>query len=1688
MTRVRRLKMQVEQGTRPGPTHRRSITITAVACIVALVLAASFLLPDNSVSADDFNFGTENATKGTSTNPTERNTENAAYNVLAEADQYTDTNHSGSSENVVTGTTGGGTFPTALDTDDSTRRNYIEASAGGGDYIAYMRAASDTQAQFVPYPASPTTHYDKIDEPQVNGDTSDYIYPDSATDVDILTVADISTPAGSPAYDIQMWAICAKYGGTQSANIQGGIRIGSTNYQAFSVNPARDTTAYTNYSGGWTTDPSDSNEWTLTDLNGLSIYFATSDISPVPRVYQAGITVFVNYSLSYTLDAQITYSSVASTSQTTGFQVLCNGYRNGDTESVNLQAWNYTSSAWVTKATISAGSDTDYNFNLLGWAANCERSSGNVVLLRLSDVGGDATQTTIYVDMLKVNRIEQGYALDVDMTCTVAPQYGNVTLRVKGYTSGEQFNVNVWNYSSSAYDINKLSITSLSNTWQTTVDLVDASHRSGTSIKIQFTDNTLASSDTTADSLYLDVVWITRYFTDPTITSYGATPPTVTESEAVVFFLTYTDFDNQAPSANYPKVHIDSTDYTMTANDSDSVYADGKLYYYSKSDLSGGSHNYWFIVDDANSNDVTTGTAQVNVNRKPTLSGDSVLPTTGNAGETFSFKVTFTDQDGDMPSYIKSVIDAAEYSMTEDDAGDTDTTNGKAYHYDKALSGGNHPYYFKTSDVYSGNVQSTEKNVYVNNLPALSGYGVTPAPPRYVTSQFNFTVTFTDSDNDLPSSIKWREGSGVVQNISMVQVDPYDLTTSDGKAYCLFAFTLGHGSHSYDYYASDGGGFVTGGSGSILIANRAPAFTNEFADDHEWRNTYWEYDYAYSELDGDSVGFQMSTNASFLSINPTSGLVYGTTSDPVGWYQSYVWCNDSYTGFDMTSFILYVDNREPVITNGPGTHIDQWRNQAWYYDFDFSDADGDSMAWERSGEGWLTIAANGNLSGTTSDAPGLYTFTIYANDSHGGTDNYVFDIHIEDRAPDITNGPGIHVDEWRNTFWQYDFDYSDADSDSITWGRSGVTWLTIGATGILSGDTTDVPGEYAITVYANDSYSGQDTYVFTLHVVNRIPQVTSAGNTTQQDGTYMAYHVTATDGDSDSLSIEFWSEAGWLSLSDWWVNGTATGVGVYQCKLWVNDTYDSDLEEWQVEVTSAGNQPPSFTTSPTLLGAHPWDYYYDANANDPELDILTFGLEGNCTAYLGIVPSTGVVSGNILLPGWWYMNVSVTDGTSIVWQNVTLTSTNVAPTFDSSPIESWQHGTEYSYDANAHDDNGDSYSFGLAGNSTSFLTVIPGTGMVTGTPPTVGWWYVNVSVSDAWSTTWQSYVLTGLNTAPSFTSSGITEWQNGTEYVYDANGNDANSDVLVWSLEGNGTFLQINSTTGFVNGTIPVMGWWYVNISLSDSWSTVWQNFTVYSLNTAPSITTSPGLTGAPGVEYSYDANANDLNGDNIEWAATEKPIWLVVDPVTGQCTGIPVIEGNYDVELVAWDGTTYSYQNWTIAVSIPVEPPVTPPINPPDSGGPTEANPQAKFTYTIVNNKIVLKDTTYGTVTRLQWDFGDGTGSQEPTVTHTYLQPGTYTIILTVWNGQYKSIAQVTLTIGSADEWRVEKGDSGWAVSTPKGTIQLDAILCLMAGIVLLILSFGGQKFPLPRILSSKVVKLIGLILLILGGTFYAI
>ncbi len=189
--------------------------------------------------------------------------------------------------------------------------------------------------------------------------------------------------------------------------------------------------------------------------------------------------------------------------------------------------------------------------------------------------------------------------------------------------------------------------------------------------------------------------------TPPTLTNGTMDPSTGNTTTIFTFTVVYTDANNDAPG--YIVVIIDGVEHMMTkVTPSDIDYTDGCVYQYTTT-LPQGTHNYSFKTSDGTSSQQyppsgsTTSviTEPHALNHAPALSSCSVSPASGRSGATFTFRVTYTDEEGDAPAYVRAIVDGKTYEMNKTSG---DYKAGATYEVKVKLKTGKHTFYFMTSD------------------------------------------------------------------------------------------------------------------------------------------------------------------------------------------------------------------------------------------------------------------------------------------------------------------------------------------------------------------------------------------------------------------------------------------------------------------------------------------------------------------------------------------------------------------------------------------------------------------------------------------------------------------------------------------------------------------------------------------------------------------------------------------------------------------------------------------------------------------------------------------------------------------------------------------------------------------------------------------------------------------------------
>ncbi|MBI4801290.1 MAG: hypothetical protein HY796_02090 [Elusimicrobia bacterium] len=152
-------------------------------------------------------------------------------------------------------------------------------------------------------------------------------------------------------------------------------------------------------------------------------------------------------------------------------------------------------------------------------------------------------------------------------------------------------------------------------------------------------------------------------------TADGLNPETGDSATDFVYRVKYTDADNDAPLAGYPKLYIkkggaeiSGSPFTMNFVSSD-TYITGAIYGYGKILTSNGTdYAYYFEAQDANGYQATgTPTTPVDApdvaNSAPTIdwtgetnyTADGLNPETGDRATSFVYRVKYTDVDNDAP-------------------------------------------------------------------------------------------------------------------------------------------------------------------------------------------------------------------------------------------------------------------------------------------------------------------------------------------------------------------------------------------------------------------------------------------------------------------------------------------------------------------------------------------------------------------------------------------------------------------------------------------------------------------------------------------------------------------------------------------------------------------------------------------------------------------------------------------------------------------------------------------------------------------------------------------------------------------------------------------------------------------------------------------------------------------------------
>ena len=288
---------------------------------------------------------------------------------------------------------------------------------------------------------------------------------------------------------------------------------------------------------------------------------------------------------------------------------------------------------------------------------------------------------------------------------------------------------------------------------------------------------------------------------------------------------------------------------------------------------------------------------------------------------------------------------------------------------------------------------------------------------------------------------------------------------------------------------------------------------------------------------------------------------------------------------------------------------------------------------------------------------------------------------------------------------------------------------------------------------------------------------------------------------------------------------------------------------------------------------------------------------------------------------------------------------NLAPIIAGTPVTTVSAGTPYSFTPTAGDPDGDALTFN-ATNVPAWATFNKTTGALTGTPTeaNVGMsGMITIEVSDSHAVTqlpaFQIRVSSNsttpppANVAPTISGVPATTATVGQVYTFAPVGDDANDDVLTYTMQNKPSWMTFTPSTGRVTGTPTAANIGSTGpmlIVVSDGQASAQLQFTVTvqaapptpPANRAPTITGTPATSVTAGNSYAFNPVGSDPDGNTLTYSIQNKPTWANFSATTGRLSGTPTtanVGTSARITITVSDGSlTASLPSFTIQVVAP--------------------------------------------------------------------------------------------------------------------------------------------------------------------------
>lgn len=268
---------------------------------------------------------------------------------------------------------------------------------------------------------------------------------------------------------------------------------------------------------------------------------------------------------------------------------------------------------------------------------------------------------------------------------------------------------------------------------------------------------------------------------NPPVLSSALVTPTFGRTDTVFTYrVTYRDADGIPPGAGgFVRVHVSGMANPIEMTPTGANWAGGVVYE-ANTTLPGGNRTFFMTASDGiETVRFPAGSGSFDgprVSSAPVLSSPSVTPATGNLSTVFTYRVVYSDADGDAPAdgSVKVLIDGQPFVMSKQNPLNSDYVGGVAYVYSTTLSSGDHNYLFQASD----GVDLVSTALMQGPTVAVSGITVNAAPnPAPLGELINVTGQVLPARvAQIRVTASRPNGTQIVRNINSASNGSYNTT------------------------------------------------------------------------------------------------------------------------------------------------------------------------------------------------------------------------------------------------------------------------------------------------------------------------------------------------------------------------------------------------------------------------------------------------------------------------------------------------------------------------------------------------------------------------------------------------------------------------------------------------------------------------------------------------------------------------------------------------------------------------------------------------------------------------------------------------------------------------------------------------------------------------------------------------